>query len=225
MSNLVVNTWKNIDHLETLARMAIFNALENHWADAIKINQKILTVDKNNIQALNRLAQALFRLGHFQKAQNTYKKVLEIDPVNIIARRNLERLTKSNGNGGANGHTPANLASVFLFEPGKTKLLNLLNLAPPQILATLNCGDQLVINPKRHAITIATPDGTYLGALPDDLAHRLINFITEGNKYEVYVKCVTTKILTVIIKEVQRSPKYANQPSFQFSFALEEAIS
>jgi hypothetical protein len=106
------------------------------------------------------------------------------------------------------------MSDIFLFEPGKTKIINLLNLAPPSVLAGLNCADQVSILPKNHAVSITAQDGTYLGALPDDLAHRLITFIKEGNKYEAYVKYATIKTLTVFIRETERSQKFSNQPSF-----------
>lgn len=207
------------EDIEFLVRQAIACAMDNRWQEAIRINQKILLVKKGDIEALNRLAQAYCRLGHSQKAQKNYKRVLEIDPFNLIAHKNLDKLTKSRGiTNGHNGQTPpTNLTRIFLCEPGRTKLISLLNLAPPQILAGLNCGDRVILNPKKHAVTVTTIDGTYLGALADDLAHRLLYLITEGYQYEAYVKCATTKQLTVFIKETKRSPKFANQPSFQIS--------
>ena len=215
-------------NLEVLAQAAINAALTNNWSEAAKINKKIVTSQKNDIEALLRLARALACLGQTPKAARIYKKVLEIDPYNIIATKNLEKLAKTkisfasqngngvnhNGNGKIVASTGLNITGVFLYEPGKTKTVNLLNLAPPQVLATLSCSDPVNLNPKNHAITITTPGGTYLGAFPDDLAHRLITLIAAGNKYHAYIKSATTKILTVFIKETERSPKFANQPSF-----------
>lgn len=205
--------------VELLAQAAILTAMENRWNEAAKINERILETNKDNVEALNRLAQAFKRLGEQQKAEKTYRRVVEIDPHNIIARKNLEKISKSNGNGYTNGQsTNVNLSQIFIYEPGKTKLINLINLAPPTILATLNCGDELEMNLKKHSVAISSQDGIYLGALPDDLAHRLITFISFGNKYKTYVKSATPKILTVLIKEIERSPKFANQPSFQNNF-------
>lgn len=209
-------------NLEILAQAAITAALANNWPEAAKINKKIVNGQKNDVEALLRLARAYNCLGQTAKAQRIYKKVLEIDPYNLIAIKNLEKLTKTGGNGAnhnGNGKTVTstglNVTQVFLYEPGKTKIVNLLNLAPPQVLATLSCGDSVNLNPKNHAITITTPEGIYLGAFPDDLAHRLIALIAAGNKYHAYIKSTTTKILTVFIKETERSSKFANQPSFQ----------
>lgn len=209
-------------NLESLTREAILLATQNKWQEAVKTNEKILKIENGSIDALNRLAKAHTCLDQKEKAQRLYKKVLELDPHNIIAKKNFEKLTRANGSTHLASGGNADLSQIFIFEPGKTKLINLLNLAPPQILSCLSCGQPLALNPKKHAITISMDDGTYLGALPDDLAHRLLSLIAEGNKYEVYVKGVTPKNLTVIIKEVSRAPKFANQPSFQTALALEE---
>src|SRR3989344_6095757 len=214
------NTSVSLHDIESLSRMAITAAASLNWEEAAKINQKILKIADNSVETLNRLAKACISLGATQKAQKFYKKALNLDPYNIIAKRNLEKITKANGNGIAkstNGHvqkTQVNLSTLFLFEPGKTKIINLLNLAPPQILATVSCGDEVSLNPKKHSVAVSTSDGVYLGALPDDLAHKLISYIDGGNKYEAYVKCATTKILTIFIKEVYKGQKFTNQPSF-----------
>lgn len=209
-------------NLESLTHEAILLATQNKWQEAAKTNEKILKIENGNIDTLNRLAKAHVCLNQKEKAQRLYKKVLELDPHNIIAKKNLEKLFKANGTTLPIASGTPNLSQIFLFEPGKTKLISLLNLAPPQILSCLSCGQPLALNPKKHALTISMADGTYLGALPDDLAHRLLSLIAEGNKYEVYVKGVTPKNLVVIIKEVVRAPKFAHQPSFQTGLNLEE---
>lgn len=213
-----IKSWKDESSVEILTRLAIEAAVAANWQEAAKINKKIVTLAQNDIEALNRLARAQVCDGHIQLAQKSYKKVLVLDPYNLIAKRNLEKISKMSKNSSKNGNgeiVPAPISNFFLFEPGKTKIINLLNLAPPFVLANLNCGEILMMNLKKHGISITSNDGTYLGALPDDLAHRLLTYIAGGNKYEVFVKYATTKSLTVFIKEVERSSKFVNQPSFQ----------
>lgn len=216
--------WNKETDLNTLSQFAIEAALTSNWGEAAKINSRILQIFKDNIEALNRLAFAQTCMGEVLKAQKIYKKVLELDPYNLIAKKNLEKIQKLENNhngkvqGGNNNGKVApsqNLSSVFLYEPGKTKIINLLNLAPPAVLASLNCGDKLEVYPKKHSISITMQDGSYLGALPDDLSYRLLAYIAGGNKYEVYVKFATTKSLSVFIREIERSHKFINQPSFQ----------
>lgn len=208
--------WRSISDTTLLAQLAIQAALSANWKEAIEINEKIVKLDTSDIEALNRLAHAYICLGKKEKAKNLYQKILEMDPYNIIASKNMEKIAKMNGQSSPaiTSLPTSNLAGIFLYEPGKTKVINLLNLAPPAILANLNCGDKVFLNTKKHSVTITAPDGTYLGALPDDLAHRLIGFIDGGNAYEVFVKFATTKNLTVFIKETHRDSKFASQPTF-----------
>lgn len=211
--------WQTITDTPILAKFAIDAAIFNNWQIAIKINQKIVEISPEDVEALNRLAHAYLSLGKMQKAQKIYAKVLEINPFNIIARKNLEKVSKlaTDKNGQTNGDNTASMgnpSAIFLYEPGKTKIINLLNLAPPIILASLTCAQKLSIIAKKHQVHITSGDGTYLGALPDDLAHRLIAFIQSGNQYEVYVKQASTKSLSVFVKEIFRSDKYSNQPTF-----------
>lgn len=221
--------WQSQKDIDLLSQLAITAALKSDWTQAEKINKKIISLSANNVEALNRLARAQTCAGVIDKAQKTYKKVLNIDPYNIIARKNVEKLSKvigqngrtvpdqkiinGNGHGYANGAT--NLSSVFLYEPGKTKVINLLNLASPSILGLLSCGDQVSLLPKKHSVSITDQNGTYLGALPDDISHKILYYIAGGNKYEVYIKFATSKTLSVFIRETERSAKFVNQPSFQ----------
>lgn len=211
------HNWQKIANVEILSRLATQAALSCNWEEAAKINEKILHLQPNHIEALNRLARAQLCLGSIEKAQKTYKKVLTLDPYNVIAMKNFEKLEKSDGNQTLT--KPKNIvsdfANLFISEPGKTKVINLLNLAQPSVLANISYGEKLIMNAKSHSITIATTDGIYLGALPDDLAHRLISFLNGGNKYDAYVKAISPKMLTVFIKETSRSEKFINQPSFQ----------
>ena len=215
---------KNLDDPSSLAQAATDAALSSNWQAAAKLNQKILSRQADDVEALNRLARAYSCLGEIGKAQKTYKKVLAIDPYNIIAHKNLERFGKSATITKGSGLTPAaplqingssDIAKLFLFEPGKTKIISLLNTPPPATLALLNPCEELTINSKSHSVTITNRNGIYLGALPDDLAHKLIAMIGGGNKYEAYVKSVTSKNLTIVIREVFRAEKFINQPSFQ----------
>lgn len=217
--------WHSQKDLDFLTQLAIDAAINSNWQEAEQINQKILSLSTNNIEALNRLAKAQTCAGQITKAQKTYKKVLELDPYNIIAKKNFEKLSKAGQSPASSGvkitngisQNSANLSSVFLFEPGRTKVINLLNLASPSVLALLNCGDKVEILPKKHSVSISNLEGTYLGALPDDISHKIIFFISGGNKYEAYVKLATPKSLAIFLREVERSAKFTNQPSFQDS--------
>lgn len=213
MVKIAYKNWRGQQEPDLLIQYAVEAALNSDWTEAVKINKHILESVQVDTEALNRLAHAYTGLGKNEKAKSIFKKVLEIDPYNLIAHKNLEKLSKTNGQ--INDHSQqVSGAGIFLYEPGVTKIISLLNVAPPAVLATLNSADKVEIVAKNHSVSMVTQAGTYLGALPDDLAHRLITLIGGGNRYETYIKSATPKSLTVFIREVHRSEKFTNQPSF-----------
>jgi hypothetical protein len=48
----------------------------------------------------------------------------------------------------------------------------------------------------------------------DSMPMRLIKFLKSGNKYEAYIKSANPHHVIIFIKEVKRSTKYKDQPSF-----------
>lgn len=204
----------------TLAKQAIREALDGNWEKAAEINKKILTANPQDPDALNRLARACAELGNSEKAKQCYNQVLQFDPANSIAAKNLKLLTKSENGAGlagstANGNGHKNLTlDIFLAEPGRTKLVNLINLATPATLSKLKAAEKVQMVAKKHQVVIETEDGEYVGAIPDDLSHYLISLTKFGNYYEVYVKAVKTNTVSVLIWEKLRAARFANQPSF-----------
>jgi len=200
-----------------LASLAITATLAGNWQEAIRINQEILKVDPKDIEALNRLARAYKETGKLSLAKRTYRKVLTIDCFNPIAKKNLKllealpkQLKKAALNPGDFNHcSPA----TFVEEPGKTKIVSLVNLAPASVLLTLCPGNKVDLLIKRRSV-VCYLDGRYLGALPDDLSIKLIKRISAGNRYEAFVKTVDRKNLSVFIREVSRAAKFRNQPTF-----------
>lgn len=204
---------------DDLAAQAIKAALNNDWPVAIKTNLTLLSKNQKNVEALNRLARAYKESGQTQLSQKTYQKVLKIDKFNPIAIRNLKLFiskkvsAKNPGSSINNCHSCFN-PTTFLEEPGKTRIVALINLAPASRLASLSCGEQASLQIKRRTVIVATADGTYLGALPDDLSAKLIKFIKGGNRYEVFLKKIGKNCLLVFLREIFRSSRFRNQPTF-----------
>ncbi len=109
---------------------------------------------------------------------------------------------------------PHKLETMFLEEPGKTKNVQLVHIANPQVLAHLDAGEKVLLVPRRHRISVMTGNGLYIGRLPDDLSMRLLNLMHGGNKYEVIVKATDLTQVKVFIKETAKSAKFARTPSF-----------
>lgn len=199
-----------------LVQVAIDAALSSRWNDALRINKKIVKLEPRNVDALARLARAYMELGRFNLAKRYYSEALKFDPYNPIAIKNLKIIKSFKHNGQpppANGQAKIS-ATLFLKEPGKTKLVQLLKVAEPQKLSQAFCGMKVDMMIKGRKMIVADCFGSYLGVLPDDVCHLLIRLLKGGNKYEMFVKSIRVNGVSVLIKETFRSKRFKNQPSF-----------
>lgn len=195
-----------------LAQEAVLAALSGNWDLAVDINKKILHKDPKDVDALNRLARAYAELGDIKRAREVSKKVLKIDPFNAIAAKACEKW-KILKKGETYTSTPTS-PQVFIEEPGKTKMVSLLHLGDPKVLAKLDAGDEVKLNPHAHRASITTKDGSYVGRLPDDLSARLRKLMKLGNEYRVFIKSQDPSDIKVFIKEIRRGEKLSDVPSF-----------
>ncbi len=189
---------------------AIAAALCCNWTAAIGCNLRIFKKDPCDIDCLNRLGKAYLESGDTKKAVLYFRKVLKLDKYNPIASKNL---TRASGTPKIKPKTTSTAVN-FLEEPGKTRLVALVNAASINILLKQDIADRLTLLPKRHTVVVEDSEGNYLGALPDDLGHRLGVLIKGGNKYEATIKSVAKNIVTVFLRELARSKKFHNTPSF-----------
>ncbi len=195
-----------------LTQLAIQASLTGQWKQAIDLNLHILQLETNNISALNRLAKAYEEENDLEKAKKSYRRVLGHDKYNRIALNNLDRLKIAK-----TGHHKKNqpLATFsFIEEPGKTKTVILTKLAPHQTLSQLMTSSPIFLKPKKRFISVNTPEGQYIGYLPDDLSLHLIRLIKLGNKYEAAVKTVTKTVVEIFIRETKRGNRLKGLPSF-----------
>ncbi len=191
---------------------AIQATLKGNWDEAIKLNKTLLDDNPRDVEALNRMGLAYTILGKSKSAKTTYQKVLEIDPLNSIALKNLSKITADSND--ENGATIViNMNNIFIEETGKTKVVDLINLAQAEVLNTLRTGQALDLSAKRLKIFISQGK-KYIGVLPDDIGKRLIKFINGGNKYEAFVKSSNHQNVTIFIRELKRAAKFKDQPSF-----------
>lgn len=201
----------NLNH-DQAEKQAIQAAHQGDWQKAIKINQELLKIDPKDIPALNRLARAYWELGKTSQAQKVYHQVLAHDPYNAIASKNLQRLTKKGKK--AQPKKTYLTSNLFIEEPGKTKTIKLIRLASSQVLSFLSNGQSLKLVPKKRAISVTDEDNVYLGTIPDDLSLRLTKLIKGGNRYQAFVKAVDRYHLEIFVREVFRSRRFHNLPSF-----------
>lgn len=193
----------------TLKNQAIQTALVGDWTTAITLNQEILAEDPNDIDTLNRLAFAFLSAGKPKDAKELYEKVLSLDMKNPIALRNLKRL------GDPVSKKPAILINnLFIEEPGKTKVMDLINIADKKVIAYLRSGEKLLLTIKRSKIFVLDQENQFIGMFPDDTGQRIIKFIEAGNEYEGYVRTVDSNKVSIFVRETKRVKKFKNQPSF-----------
>lgn len=173
---------KTVLELEDLATKAINAALSQEWPAAAALNQEILDEDDHNIEACNRLARSLAEQGLSKEAKKAYQRVLELDPYNTIAQKNLAKLELGTSS------QPSRMVSsgAFLEEPGKTRTATLLEPTKKR-LETLTPGQQLELEARAGRLVVVNPHGgALLGYLEDDLSSHLLNLIHLGNTYTVH---------------------------------------
>ncbi len=197
----------------TLAQKAISLALAGNWKEAIEINLQILKDNSEDVDALNRLAKAYSETGALEKAKDTARKVIKLDPVNAIAKKCLEKWSVLDG---PTDIHPNHIVSsdAFLEEPGKTKLIQLMNVGDTKVFSSLDPGEEVKISSYSHKVSITTKDNKYIGRVPDDIAARLRNLIKSGVKYQILIKSVQAKDITVFIRETHRNEDSLDIPSF-----------
>ncbi len=198
----------------SLPASAVTAALSQNWKEAIRINTTILKSRKDDVESLLRLAYAYSKTGQLLLAKKTYEKVLAVDQYNHIAQKNIKKLStlkKKNIIAGTNTHVSP---MIFLEEPGKTKIVECIDLSAAPTLSSLSAGQEVLLKAKNHCVEIRTHQNVYLGALPDDMSFKLNKLLSAGNTYQVVVKSVDKNSLKVLIRELTRGKRFANQPSF-----------
>lgn len=207
------------EEIKSITDNAINSALQNKWDEAVEFNELLLKKSKKNIDALNRLGFAYLQLGREKDAKKCYEKTLTFDKYNTIAIKNLQKIelfSKSHKN---ENPCSGNLINPMLFleDPGKTKIIQCVKLAPYGILSKISCGQEVFFKPKNHALEIRNTNNEYLGALPDDISFRLLKLLSANNKYSIHIKNVDKNQLSVFVREIQRGKKFSNQPTFGVS--------
>lgn len=198
--------------LTTFQRQALAAATTGDWQAAAEHNQAIIAEDEQNVSALNRLGFAYTQLGNLTKAKKTYQRVLELEPLNTVAQKHLDRIKSQKGVGlvSSNGIS----ASDFVEEPGKTKIIALDRLCEPQVLRQLGVAAACQLKPRGRFVTVTTMDGKYIGSLPEDISRHLAQLMKTGNRYECVIKSVGLKECSVFIRETHRSTENTHTPSF-----------
>lgn len=208
-----------------LPEKAIALAMQNRWSEAADVNRKIIELYPNDADAYNRLGKALLEMGRYRDSLGTYRKAVELDPNNIIAKKNVDRLVHLAAQEPAtptpireakvvDGETERINPNIFIEETGKTGLTSLMNLGEPSVLLKLTAGDRADLKVNGKILEVYDELGQYVGQVEPKLAKRLIELIEGGNRYAAAVTTVTDSSITVIIRETFQHPSQRGKFSF-----------
>ncbi len=194
-------------------------ALDARWEDAIGLNREILEHLHKDAEAYNRLGRAYLALQRFDEAADAYRESLRVDPANLIARRNLQRLDQLRHRAGAVPEAamePTSMprTTVFIEEVGKTWVDELINPADAGLLAEVLPGEQLELVADGDRLLVKRRDGALLGEIEAVTAGRVLELMAKGNRYEAYALGLSGQSLRVILRESYHEPSLGSTVSF-----------
>jgi len=194
------------------AEHAIQLAMANRWEDAVTANRSIIKLFPNDADSHNRLGKALMELNRFSAAKKAYKRALELDGGNQIAKKNLERMNLKAKVGGPAEATKVD-PSLFIEEMGKTAT-TVLEQTDPEGIAKLDAGDLVALRQDGNALVVELPGGEVIGEVEPLLRQRMIKLLESGNQYTAAVTKVTDDECHILIKETYQDPSQVGRPSF-----------
>ncbi len=198
-----------------LSKQAIALAMQGRWREAVAANIRIIGSFSNDVDAYNRLGRAYMELGEYSQARDAYRRAMELDPYNAIARKNLRRLSHlGEAVVGSEGDSDKVEPQHFIEEIGKAGVVNLYHLAPPETLARMVAGDRVYLKIDGHRLIVENTRGGYLGQVDPKQGHRLIELMEGGNKYSAAIISSTEDTISVIIREVYQDPSQVGRLSF-----------
>ena len=180
------------------SRQAIALAMQGRWKEALAANKSLLESFPDDVDTYNRLGRAYMELGDYTLARESYTKAIELDQYNTIAQKNLDRLAHL-------GETVEDSGDIvhkvepqqFIKEVGKVGVINLWNLAPPEILAKAVAGDMVNLRIQGPVLVVKNSRGEYLGQVEPKHGQRLIKLMEGGNKYTATILNSTADTVTI----------------------------
>ncbi|MBV8301343.1 MAG: tetratricopeptide repeat protein, partial [Candidatus Dormibacteraeota bacterium] len=194
---------------------AIQAALESRWDDALEINQTLVERHGTDEDTQNRVGKALTELGRLDEALEAYSSSLQLNPLNLIAQKNVRKLSALREQKDALPSTTQAIdVDLFTEEPGKSGL-TVLRAAGRGATVAVAPGDVIELHRSGSQLLAETSRGVSLGDVEPKLARRLVPLIQSGNRYAAAVARVGDQgNIEIIIREVFQSPENARKSSF-----------
>ncbi len=199
------------------ANAAIQMALQGQWEQAVDLNRSILESFPADVDACNRLGKALTELGRYADARDSYMKAIEIDPLNLIASKNLGRLAtlgKTAPKRKKNAVNQKLSPEMFIEESGKTITTELLQ--PDLDVANhLTAGDVVnLAQDKKGNLSAETMAGERFGDIETRLAQRLVKLMDSGNQYFAAISSLREDGVKLFIRETLQDVSQVGKLSF-----------
>ena len=195
---------------------AINLALKGEWERAAEVNQAILALYPDDVEAMNRLGKAFMELSDYEKARQVLSTVVEKAPYNAIAKKNLARLEQmeSAPATGRQASRAASMPGLFIAESGKSGTTVLQRPSGAGIVASVAPGDPVSLVVKNNSILVYAREDEFIGRVESKLSARLSRLMAGGNRYEAAVVGISDWGITIIIRETYRHPSLHNIASF-----------
>ncbi len=193
---------------------AIQFALESRWSEALAVNRALLERHGEEEETFNRLGKALTELGQPEEALDAYQQSLRINPLNIIAQKNVRKLSALlQAPTRPEGMAAAIDVDLFTEEPGKSGITVL---TPPAggVDVAVAPGDVVELHVDHGQLRARTVRGIDLGDVDTKLARRLVPLMITGNRYAAAVARVDDRKIEVMIRETYQAPENARKSSF-----------
>ena len=195
-----------------MADQAVKFAVNSRWSEAANVNREYLRVFGDEAEARNRLGKALSELGQITEARESYGKAIEIDPTNVIARRNLDRLAGIRDTSAA-AAVPSQLNTRLFVEETGTAGVAKLQAMGDGSTSMLDAGDLVNLQVQGNAVNVLTVAGEYVGMIEPRIGMRLSKMMAAGNQYTAAM-VTTTGDMKVMLRETFQHPSMIGKVSF-----------
>ena len=197
------------------SKQAITLAIEGKWREAVAVNRSIIETFPNDVEALNRLGRAYLELGEYSLSEGAYRRTGEIDPHNVIAQKNMQRLSRLKETAiGATAGADRLGPQSFVEEIGKAGVVRLVDPAPPEVVVRMAAGDRVQLRIDGSTLIAENNAGEYLGKVEPEYGQRLARLAQGGNRYSAAIVSATEDVISIIIREVYQHPSQAGRLSF-----------
>ena len=196
---------------------AIQAALESRWQDALAINRALVERHGVDDETCNRLGKALTELGEPEQALEQYSEALQLNPMNVIAQKNVRKLqVLMDSRERMAGQKGAIDMDLFAEEPGKS-VLTVLNPPKAGLTVTVAPGEVVELHIHEGGLQAQTARGLVLGDVDSKIARRLIPLIVTGNRYTAAVARIAESQIEIVVREAFQAAENLRKSSFPVS--------